>query len=558
MGDLGVSGAGTAREEWEAADLLAAARAGFAGSTPDASEGDRAARARLWRAGRVVAEAEAVGEDGMVAAQAAGHTLRLSLGDESDQAGDALGIEVEHERAPRTPEGLIGLIQTPLPGREGLLLRDGDRVARGWPFDALRADGRTAAWVKQLNRAARPPGARLASSTSVETFTTVEALGGVAPTDGERIPRRAGGFRIVELDEVLPDRLSGSALQAAAWLLRHQRADGSFAYEYQSPSAESEGGWTPYDQLVRQCGCAWAIAFVGRLTRDRKIGEAAARAIGGILERHLRRDGPGRLFYLEDMYGEAKLGATPLLLLAMSELGSALRVPRETVEQLTASLLAVQSPDGRLGTSARGLELEGSETYYAGQIALALARLYAQRRRPRLRAAVERSMRHYRERWADQSERDLSFTTWMLQACDQWHVVADEASAAEARDYAYEMADWALEDQQDSSSANPLWVGAFQNTPGIGTAAYSEGIASALAIAQRAGDEERAARYRDALLLSMRFLLSLSVEGVEHALVGGPEHVGGVRSALHRSGLRCDNAQHYLMSMLRARALCWD
>ena len=373
----------------EPADVLSAARAGFAGAPFQESPGDVAARARLWRDGLLVAEAEASAADGLSAAQAVGAALQAALGDESDQPGDALGIEVEAERESRTPEGLIGLIQTPLPGRHGLILRDGDRIARGWPFEALRADGRTAAWVKQLNRSVRRPGARLASSTSVEVFTTVEALGSVAPMDGERISARAGGFRLVEMAEVLPDRLTGSALQAAAWLLRHQRPDGSFAYEYAPPATDKQGGWTPYDQLVRQCGCAWAIAMVARLSRDRTIGEAAAAAISGILERHLRRDGPGRLFYLRDTYGEAKLGAPPLLLLAITELGTSLRLPRETVDQLTASLLAVQAADGHFGTSARGMELEGSETYYAGQIVLALARLFGVRKRPRLRSAVQ-------------------------------------------------------------------------------------------------------------------------------------------------------------------------
>ncbi|MCY3557290.1 MAG: hypothetical protein OXH13_01425 [Chloroflexi bacterium] len=538
----------------EPADILSAVRVGFAGAQADALDGEVAARARLWRAGRIVAQAESCGSDGLQAAQSAGADLRAALADESDQPGDALFVEVEAERSTRTPEGLIGLLQTPLPGRHGLLLRDGERTARGWPIDALRTDGRTAAWVKALNREVRPPGARLASSTTVEVFTTVEAVGTVAPTDGERISPRAGGFRLVDRDEVLPDRLTGSALQAAAWLLRHQRPDGSFAYEYAPPSADNEGGWTWFDQLVRQCGCAWGIATVARLTRDRKIAEAAARAVGGILDRHLRRDGPGRLFYLEDMYGEAKLGAPPLLLLAVCELGASLRIPRETVDQLTASLLAVQSQDGRLGTRARGLELEGSETYYAGQIVLALARLHAIRKRPRLRTAVERSLAHYRARWGDEAERDLSFTTWMIQACDQWHALTNEE---QTRDYAYAMADWALEEQHGEDCENLLWVGAFQNTPGIGTAAYSEGIVSALAIAQREGDQERVERYRESLILSMRFLLQLSLDGPEHTLVGGPEHIGGVRSALHRSGLRCDNAQHYLMSMLRARALCW-
>ncbi|MDE2746414.1 MAG: hypothetical protein OXI41_10600 [Chloroflexota bacterium] len=539
----------------EPGDVLSAARAGFAGAPLQDSPGDVAARARLWRDGLVIAQADALAADGLSAAQAAGAALQAALGDDSDQPGDALGIEVEAERESRTPEGLIGLIQTPLPGRHGLILRDGKRIARGWPFDALRTDGRTAAWVKQLNREVRRPGARLAPSTSVEVFTTVEALGPVAPTDGERIPARSGGFRLVQMEEVLPDRLSGSALQAAAWLLRHQRPDGSFSYEFAPPGAGNEGGWTPYDQLVRQCGCAWAIAMVARLSRDRTIGEAAAAAISGILERHLRRDGPGRLFYLRDMYGEAKLGAPPLLLLAITELGPSLRIPRETVDQLTASLLAVQAADGHFGTRARGMELEGSETYYAGQIVLALARLFGVRKRPRLRSAVQRALKHYQERWQDEDERDLSFTTWMIQACDQWHALEGDELA---QDYAYEMADWALEEQHGEDFENPLWVGAFQNTPGIGTAAYSEGIASALSIAQRSGDEDRTNRYRSALLLSMRFLLSLSLDGPEHTLVGGTEHVGAVRSALHRSGLRCDNAQHYLMSMLRARALCWD
>ncbi len=541
-----------------ATDALSAARAGFAGARVEESEapdGEIAARARLWRAGRVVAEAEAEASDGLSAAQSAGSGLRLALGEGSDQPDDALSIEIESERSPRSPEGLIGLLQTPLPGRHGLLLRDGERTARGWPFDALRTDGRSAAWVKALNREVRPPGARLASSTSVEVFTTVEAIGAVAPTDGERVSPRSAGFRLVEMGEVLPDRLTGSALQAAAWLLRHQREDGSFAYEYAPPSDDKDGGWTWFDQLVRQCGCAWGLATVARLTRDRRIGEAAARAISGILDRHLRRDGPGRLFYLEDMYGEAKLGAPPLLLLAMCELGSSLRIPRETVDQLTASLVAVQSRDGRLGTTARGMELEGSETYYAGQIVLALARLYAIRKRPRLKTAVERSLKHYAARWENKDERDLSFTTWMIQACDQWHALTNDDSS---KRYAYEMAEWALREQHGEDGPNPLWVGAFQNTPGIGTAAYSEGIVSALAIAKRAGDDERAERYRHAVMLSMRFLLSLSLDGVEHALVGGPEHIGGVRSALHRSGLRCDNAQHYLMSMLRARALLWE
>ena len=540
----------------EPSELLAAARAGFADPQADADDpgGTVAARVRLFRVGAVIAQGEASAGDALSAAGAAAAAAAREF-EGTPYSRDGLHVETVDAVEPLTPAGLSGLLQAALPGRHGLLLRDRDQEALGWPFEALRDEGRQAAWVKRLNRAVRPPGARLASSTSVERFTTLEAAGPFAPQDDEYIPPRIAGFRLVNPDEVLPDRVSGAALQAAAWLLRHQLPSGLFAYEFQPTTQE----WSPYDQLVRQCGCAWSLALVGRLTRDRGTATAAVRAMNGILSQHLRRDGPGRLYYLAQQ-GAGRLGAIPLLLLAALELeaSGAMRTDREVVDQLTATLLAVQDRDGRLGTTTRGLDLEGSETYYAGQVVLALARLHAQRPKPRLRTAVERSLRHYHARWDDEDERDLSFTTWMLQACDVWYTQASSDSIRTlTRDYAYAMADWALEEQHPAAAEHPLWAGAFQNTPGIGTAAYAEGILSALAIARREEDIVRIECYRSAMLPALRFLLQLQVEASDAPFVGGRDQIGGVRSALHRATLRCDNAQHFLMTMLRSRALCW-
>ena len=204
--------------------------------------------------------------------------------------------------------------------------------------------------------------------------------------------------------------------------------------------------------------------------------------------------------------------------------------------------------------TVRGLELEGSETYYAGQVVLALARLHGVRKRDRYARAIRRAIAHYHERWADEDERDLSFTTWMLQACDSWHHLEGGDDVAE---YGFAMADWALESQHGPEHRHPLWRGAFQDTPGIGTAAYAEGIAAALSLARRVGDEQREARYDAALRSAMRFLLQLTVDASDAPLIGGDEHIGAVRSALHRSSLRCDNAQHFIMSALRTRALAF-
>ena len=558
------------------AELLAAAREGLGtGAAPD-PVGDVAARVRLRREGGQLAGAGAAGGDALEAVRAAAARL-----DPSDADGATLWVEAMGEIEPIEPEGLSGLMHAAMPGFHGLRLRDGERSAVGWPSDALRDPGRGAAWAKRLNREARPPGARLAKSTTVERFATIEAVGPVEAADDEPAPaRRIAGFRVVEDGEVLPDRLAGAALQAAAWLFRHQRDDGLFAYEYNP----SNGQWSGADNLVRQAGCAWAAAFVARLTKDRNTLHSAGRAVAALGERHLRRDGPGRLFYLADA-DAPRLGAIPLFLLAALELEGLATVDREIVRQLTATMLAVQEPSGRFGTSARGLELEGSETYYAGQLALALARLHASetygKPRQRIASALNRALAHYIERWRDESARDLSFITWMIQACNTWESQTKDDTV---RRYGFDMADWAIQYQHpqpdpppappiaDDETAqpgmtaeleaatgrqHPLWQGAYQGTPGIGTAAYTEGIAAALALAKRTEDEERIVRYEQSAKAAARFLLQLQQAAGDPAIATGDPHIGAVQSALHRQSLRCDNAQHFLMSLLAVRALCW-
>ena len=557
------------------AELLAAARKGLA-SAPSASEGPIAARVRLWRDGVEQAAGEVSAVDALAAVEAA-----AALIEPSDAEGATLWVEAMAEVEPIKPDGLSGLMHAAMPGFHGLRLSDGGQVAVGWPSDALREPGRGAAWAKRLNREVRPPGARLAKSTAVERFTTVEAVGPVEPAEDESDPpRRIAGFRVVEQEEVLPDRLAGAALQAAAWLFRHQREDGLFAYEY-NPAM---GSWSNADNLVRQAGCTWAAAFVARLTQDRNTLRSVGGAVSSIGEQHLRRDGPGRLFYLADAEAP-RLGAIPLFVLAGLELEGMATMDLEIIRQLTATMLAVQEPSGRFGTKARGLELEGSETYYAGQITLALARLHASRTfgkpRQRIATAVNRAFAHYSGRWQEESERDLSFTTWMIQACNAWHAQTQDE---QVKQYAYQMADWAIQYQHpqpdppparpatteetaqpgltaemeaETGRQHPLWQGSYQGTPGIGTAAYTEGIAAALAITQRTKDADRTAKYEQSAKSAVRFLLQLQQSPQDAQLSSTPDHIGAVQSALHRQTLRCDNAQHFLMSLLVTRALCW-
>ena len=413
-------------------------------------------------------------------------------------------------------------------GIDGLVLRDGDDAAGGWPADALRGGRTSARWAKGLLREVRPPGTRLPPSVAVLRFRTREVVGMLWPPSDRNVGVAAmqGATRVVWPQAVGQQDLVRAAGRAGMWLVRHQREDGLFRYLFQHQTQS----WSSDDSLVRQAGCAWAMARLARRLPDAGFAAPTKRAIEGLEQLSLKRGGPGNLAYMQVGDDPPRLGAIPLFLLAADEWDRHSPIDESTRERLAATLLAVQSPEGGFGVDARGLTLEGSETYYAGQIALALARRFEVTGRQRMAEAGLAALRYYRQ-WWDDGNRDLSFVTWMLQACEAWYRLRYDD---EARDFGFEMADWALQFQH-SDDVNLLWGGAFESTPGIGTAAYTEGIVRAVAIAEQAGDAERAERYSNSVRGAMRFLMQLCVEDPDLAFTGGPEQRA-------RCGRRCGGA----------------
>lgn len=532
--------------------LIALAREGVTEpgehAKPSWNHTDGRVRVGIWRAGDLLGRAEADGEDLSAAIRAAGSAAAAAVAGDLREAARAtvLDVEVITESESIEPEGLSGLLVAIEPGIHGLVLRDGDRAAGGWPADGLRGGRGGARWTKSLLKQVRPPGVRLPPSADVTRFHTRQAVGPLDAPSDRPAPAVAmqGGTRVVPAERVTPLELVRAATLAGHWLATHQRKNGLFQYSYQ----ERRRDWSRDDSIVRQAGCAWAVARLGRFSPDTGLVGPAAGAMQGIAARALKRGGPGNLTYLQAPGGPPRLGAIPLFLLAADEWGKQSPIDAGMRDRLAATLLAVQTRDGGFGTQSRGFELEGSETYYAGQISLALARRFAVTKRDRYTEAGLKSVGYYRDWWADGNQ-DLSFVTWMVQACDAWHQLREDETA---RDFAFEMADWALQFQHPADHPNPLWAGAFERTPGIGTAAYTEGIARALAIAKRVGDEDRVTRYDTSVRSALRFLLQLSMEDADLAFVAGPEHRGAVRSSLRRRNLRCDNAQHFIMAAIGA------
>ena len=129
------------------AELLDAARDGLSnGVAPSEDGGDCAARVSLWRGGQRLAEAEASADDAASAVRVAAAALR-----DADREGASLFAEAATDEQALEVEGLGGLLALE-PDGSGLLLRDGDREARGL---AVRRAARGGA-VRGLGEATQP------------------------------------------------------------------------------------------------------------------------------------------------------------------------------------------------------------------------------------------------------------------------------------------------------------------------------------------------------------------------------------------------------------------
>ena len=589
--------------ELDATIIIAAARQGITDAKPenakrqaqsnnDASPTDWATRARvrIWQRGWIIGESEASAPDTLVAVRTAAARAATDREEEpeenpvekqapaphdapqfhnefedqpeqtkkqSENPPTFLEIETVDQIEPIQPAGLSGLIQSISPPREGCVLSNNGRTVGGWPTDPIHAAEPIPYWLKGLLKQARPPGYWLPESVDVQRFTArrLVALIDQPPTTGpDALPDPTfvfdGDTQRVTIEDVTHDSLIRAAVQAGAWLGRHQLPNGLFRYEYVPQLDE----WSRVDSIVRQAGCAWSMARLARSSRETPFVASASRAVAAIIKTGLQRKGAGNLVAIADSGGRLRLGAIPLAVLALSEIEGphGARGPDSPTEDLTATLLALQDHSGAFGTTVRGTELEGTELYYAGQCTLALARRYTLTKRDRLADAVRAAIGHYSDWWSDDANKDLSFLAWMIQACE----LADSIPAtAGAADFAYDMADWAIERQYPTSHPTLGWAGGFEGGPGIGTAAYTEGIAAAWAIALRRGDTARAARYRDSTLQAQRFLLQLQLAPADLVFVRSPGHRGAIRRSLRSRSLRCDNAQHFLMAALRTASL---
>ena len=315
-----------------------------------------------------------------------------------------------------------------------------------------------------VRRAGGPEGAE---------FTTFRCASWISPMAGRALPIRSG-FPLREIASTAPAVGEAEIRSLVAFTLRNASPEGVPLYHLQPVTGRRSASGTAPRQLHALLGVQRAAALLG------ESGWAAAATRG--LQTYLSNppasvraggfaNGPGGP--LADAVAFAALGAP-----------GGLYAGREAVASIGARLLAMVRSTGVVSAGPVRLDAGHDMEFLPGAVLVALAV------DPDLLARIPvdwwpRILRVHRERF--RALRTWGQVGWQLQAWSAVHArLADSESAA----MTFEIADWAIDRQLDTTGAFLETLSAEE--PSFNTGFIAEGIAAAWATALRVGDAGRA------------------------------------------------------------------
>jgi Beta-L-arabinofuranosidase, GH127 len=348
------------------------------------------------------------------------------------------------------------------------------------------------------------------------------------------------------LQEINRARLNRAAQAGGDYLIRAQKSDGSFHYDY-DPFAESvsEGDYN----ILRHAGATIALFQLYEATREARYAEAARRAVVYLQSRFRWAREADALYVLDDD-GKAKLGANGLALIALA---LQMRLNPKSADRASARRLAnlimrMQERDGSFASyyDMRGEPEDRASLYYPGEALLGLIELYKLTGDQRLIEAARRGADYL----IDTQKRlpSLPPDAWLMQALEALYAIKRDPSYAA---HAIRIAEAMIKEQYTAADA-PLYAGGYRSGVPRATPAASraEGILAALRLARLTNDAS-AARLAEALKLSARFQLAQQFDADNSFYLASPERaVGGFRESLTSARIRIDYMQHNISALL--------
>jgi len=448
--------------------------------------------------------------------------------------------------------GNLGVV----PLREGMHVRVGDRHAWISP-EELRAE-------RLYDRGVPLPIPDMSFGVDVERLVDrlarqmgrdVEAVrdeGEVTRFLAETIGTETYPANGVRADE---DTLRRAATEGARFLIRHQRADGSYTYLYDP----QHGGARPAGyNMPRHAGTTYFLAQVHNLADVPEARGAARRALHWVLRHHVQRCGGPERWCVES-YGQVDMGSSALTALAAAEFlsGGEDAHVRELLEGLTAFIRAQQREDGEfmheydLGNQQ---PVDVQHMYYSGEAALALFRAHEVSGDERNLDAARKVMAHLTGAGWDflGSRYYYGEEHWTCMAAAK---AAEHMDAEGALDFCRRWAAFNREIQYQVEETPWPIAGAY----GVGplflprltpVASRSEAFISTYEMGLGAGIDDRAirAQVERGLELLLRYRLA---PGPTHLLADPVQSQGGIPMSPADLHVRNDFVQHACSAMIR-------
>ena len=337
-------------------------------------------------------------------------------------------------------------------------------------------------------------------------------------------------------------RIERSNEAAKGWLFNNVREKGLFVYTY-DPSTGSE---PESNNAIRQ------------LMASRILADESARA-GELRELHLRNlDFLFKFWYKteEEKWGyvfynnKSKLGANAMLLRTLV-VSPYFKNYETEAGQLAEGILKLQNSDGSFEPwyiePNYSYDKDYLLTFYSGEALLALAEYYGKTGDKKYLDAARLSADFYIEEYVDNLEENYypAYVPWHTMALNKLHSITSDKKYADA---IFVLNDKLLEllDRQE-------YIGRFYNkeTPQYGSphassdAVYTEGLAHALEVAKRVGDEEHIELYSEALRLSVSNLMRLQYsEYAFPSYIPSEKYVGAIKVRENSAWIRVDTTQH--------------
>lgn len=341
------------------------------------------------------------------------------------------------------------------------------------------------------------------------------------------------------------ERIVRAIDEGTEYLLRAQRPDGGFVYEYAPATATHSAG----DNIVRQVATAWVLAELARRSGTARHRAALMRALAFVSAKTRPAAPRGSALVVADEPDLAQLGTVAFgLLTVVTAADDTLDV---TARRYAEAILSLQQPSGRFYTHVPPAIQPDAEDFYPGEAMLALMHLHLRDPDSRYPEALQRAFPYYREHF--RRRRSTAFVAWQMAAYAHLFRLTRDRQYA---DFVFEMADAILTIQHVGAAVPyPDYVGGYRaaRVPGVTSATYNEGVLEAYDLARQTADRERAARYQRAAVLGALFTLRLQLTPENaYYIPEGQRVLGAFRASLADSTLRIDHTQHALNSLLKA------